>query len=821
MSTAVRDRPATDAGHGGMHARRAVLRWAWRLFRREWRQQSLILVLLLIAVAATTIGLALATNSSAGQAARFGTADRLVTVDSTGGRLDTDLAALRTAFGPTDVIGHRQIAVPGSANPIDLRTQDPHGPYGAPMLRLDDGRYPHGPDEVAVTAGVAEVFGLTVGDGWTVDGRHRTVTGLVENPLNLRDRFALVAPGQIAGADAVTVLIRMGTTRSAFPDGSSVEVRGDRTDNGSVMVLLLATIGLLFVGLLAVAGFTVLAQRRLRSLGMLTAIGAAHRHVRLALVANGTVTGAAGALAGAAVGLGAWLVLGPRLESAVGHRIDRFDLPWLTILAAVLLAVLTTTGAAWWPARAAARVPVVAALSARPAPPRPAHRLAAAGAVLLAGGLGALVLAQRSKPAYIIGGTVATALGLLLLAPLGIAGLGRLARFAPIATRLAWRDLARYRARSGAALAAIALAVGIAAVVALSAAVAVAEAAVPTGGNLPADQAVVWLSGEGRDGPVASLTAAQVSGARAQVDAIAADLHAGSTLGLQVAVDPTGPRARGSAGGREPMRLAEPHPTKVDGRSGVRYSSDDAVPLFVATPQLLRRYGIDPASIDPRTDIVTSRTDLDGYDLIPGRYETWRPTFQHAALPTYSSLPTTLITERAVRALHLAPTAAGWLVRAPRPLAPADVDRARRAAAAGGLTLESRPTGADIARLADYATAAGIAVALGVLISTVGLIRGETARDLRTLTAAGARRRTRRALTVATAGSLGLLGAVLGTTGAYAALLAWHHRDPHWLTHVPATQLAAILIGLPLAAYAGAWLLAGKEPPALARQPME
>ena len=37
-------------------ARRAVARWAWRLFRREWRQQVLVLVLLTVAVAAAVFG---------------------------------------------------------------------------------------------------------------------------------------------------------------------------------------------------------------------------------------------------------------------------------------------------------------------------------------------------------------------------------------------------------------------------------------------------------------------------------------------------------------------------------------------------------------------------------------------------------------------------------------------------------------------------------------------------------------------------------------------------------------------------------------------
>ncbi|SCG39568.1 FtsX-like permease family protein [Micromonospora inositola] len=824
MSVDVQDPPLVlGSGHGGMAARRAVVRWAWRLFRREWRQQLLVLALLLVAVAATTAGLGVAANTLGTQSSSFGTADHLVTVSSTGAQLDADVAALRSAFGTAEVIEHQNIPVPGSANPVDLRAQDPHGPYGRSMLRLNAGRYPQGPDEIAVTDGVAKIFSLHLGGTWDQGGRHRTVVGLVENPLKLLDRFALVAPGRASPPDHVIVLIRATQTEFAgktLPDGVSVEIRGEEPDTASVGVLMLATIGLLFVGLLAVAGFTVMAQRRLRALGMLGAIGASHRHIRLVLVANGAVIGAVGALAGAAAGLAGWFAFSPRLESLVGHRIDRFQLPWLAVLVAVLLAIVTAVCAAWWPARAAARVPVVSALSARPVPPRPARRFAALGGVLLLGGLGSLVAAQQTKPLFIIGGVVATALGLLLLAPVGIAGLGRLARLAPLAPRLALRDLARYRARSSAALAAIALAVGIAAAVALGAAVSVAKAAAPTGGNLPADQLIVWLSENALNGPVPSLTPAQADNARLRVDAIAADLHATSVLPLQAAVDPNAPQVGGS-GGREPMQLGKPHPITVDGRQGFRYSSADAVPLFVATSELLGHYGIDPTSIDAGTDIVTSRADLDSYDLFPGRYRDWRPRLQHAPLPTYTSLPGTLLTTHAVQSLHLTPIPAGWLVRAPRPLTQAQIDRAQRTALAAGLSVETRPTGADLARLADNVTGTGIAVALGVLAMTVGLIRSETARDLRTLTAAGARRGTRRALTAATAGALALLGAVIGTAGAYLALLAWYHREPHWLGHVPVLDLAAILVGLPVVAYAGGWLLAGKEAPTLARQPLD
>jgi hypothetical protein len=77
-------------------------------------------------------------------------------------------------------------------------------------------------------------------------------------------------------------------------------------------------------------------------------------------------------------------------------------------------------------------------------------------------------------------------------------------------------------------------------------------------------------------------------------------------------------------------------------------------------------------------------------------------------------------------------------------------------------------------------------------------------------------------ITAATAAALGLLGAILGTAGAVIAGTAWMHSG---LTAtaggVPPSDLEILLIGLPLAAAIGGWLLAGREPPAIARQPLE
>jgi len=63
MSTTLRDRPVLRGpAAGGVPARRAVARWAWRLFRREWRQQVLVLALLTFTVAAAAFSVSAAYN---------------------------------------------------------------------------------------------------------------------------------------------------------------------------------------------------------------------------------------------------------------------------------------------------------------------------------------------------------------------------------------------------------------------------------------------------------------------------------------------------------------------------------------------------------------------------------------------------------------------------------------------------------------------------------------------------------------------------------------------------------------------------------------
>src|ERR1700759_2456258 len=118
MSVGVVERPATGlapaSASGGIPARRAMVRWAWRLFRREWRQQLLILLLIVVAVAAGVVGAAVAVNTPPPRDAGYGTAHDLATFNLSAptpkspgvtlSHVQGQIALLEQRYGRTQVI---------------------------------------------------------------------------------------------------------------------------------------------------------------------------------------------------------------------------------------------------------------------------------------------------------------------------------------------------------------------------------------------------------------------------------------------------------------------------------------------------------------------------------------------------------------------------------------------------------------------------------------------------------------------------------------------------------------------------------------------
>jgi putative ABC transport system permease protein len=831
--------PSALAGprDGGVAARRAVVRWAGRMFRREWRQQLLVVTLLTVAVAAAIGSITIAYNTVPADNSDFGSANRVLSFDgSDPQKLQAGLDSAKKSFGTIDVIGHRSVPVPGSVETVDYRSQVPGGAYSDDLLALRRGRYPSGPREVAITDGLAASLRLEIGSTLALDGHRRTVVGMIENPSKLSDEFALISPSS-ARPDVVDVLVEAndGSTsmrsfydsqpddrsRSAFT-GSMIRGNDVSSTAETLVMFSVATVFLLLASLVAAAGFAVVAQRRLRQLGMLAAVGATQKHIRLVLLTNGAVVGTIAAVIGTIAGLALWLVFAQTLETAVDHRIDRLSLPWGLIAAAGLLALVGASAAAWWPGRAIARLPVVLTLSGRPPKPRPARHSAIVAAALIAFGIGCLALSDRDKPPLIVAGLLATILGSLLLGPLAIRAFSAAAGRLSIAPRLALRDLARYQARSGAALAAVTLALGIAATVVVTAAAEEAKRASEPA-SLSDRQIRVYLGpSEARElTPVDAPN--RIDQLTADARQIASQLDHATMLPLRKAVEPGAPPV--AVGDARVVPTIELTKRSENGKMFTGQSQ-----LYVATPAVLRYLGIDPKAIDPGVDFLLDRSVAANELTIPSMTSK-RPLAvtnvqkidvgRHLFGADSGRKPANFITLNGLRRHGWKQIPAGWLVESSRPLTSGQIADARDAAAAAGLTIETRRKKNPPTEVMAIAMAAGALLALAILAMTVGLIRGESTGDLRTLTTTGATSRIRRTLTATTAGALALLGALLGVAGAYIALAATYHDDLGYLSDVPFLYLALAVVGVPLAAAAAGWLLAGREPPAIARPVIE
>jgi len=850
MLTLERDRPVRepDDPRRAAAARRVLSRWALRLAVREWKQRILIATLITVATAATVLGIAVASATpGTPNYGIYGTASTLVQLPGNTPDLPGVIAKMEKAYGAASVIDDQPI-VTGQAGGADLRAQDPHAPYTRVLLALDSGRYPTAAGQVAVTSGLAQLYGLRIGSVWHVPasagasaGRAFTVTGIVENPSNLLDEFALVPPGQLAAPRNVRIFLGVSLDSAAaaaagdvIPGSATVSAPqpSDTIVSPATIVLIVSVLGLAFIGLVASAAFTVMAQRRQRALGMLASLGATESDVRFVLLVDGLVAGVLGALLGGALGLGLWFWYYPHLETATAHRTDPLGLPWAAVIIGLLLAVATSVIAAAWPGRAVSKVPVVAALSGRVTAPHVIRRSLRPGLIFLGVGLFILFFSGGwrggGQDGYlVIAALIACVIACALLAPFLVDRLARFAWRAPLATRLALRDLARYRSRSGAALAAVSFAVFLATVTIVIASVRFDDALDYVAPNMASNQLILYAPGN--DGsqyqPGQFTPAAKLAAARHEALTLAAQLHAPAPLELDLAVS-THVSALGQPVQNQPGALVSLHGQGIGGR------------LYVATPALLKTFGISASEVNPAADVLTMRAGLPstgGLALASGSFLAASPpgcpagmcivspVIQEVSkLPAGTSVPNMVITEQAVRALRETVVPVGWLVQAPAALTPVQVNAARQAAVTLGTTIESKSGQLGLGQISEGATVGGILLALGVLAMTVGLIRSETASDLRTLTATGAGWRTRRALTGVTAGVIALLGAALGTVAAFLASLAWAHSSlAQTFGNVPWSDIGLLVIGMPLVGAAAGWLLGGRAPSAVSRQPLE
>ncbi|WP_370616382.1 ABC transporter permease [Mumia sp. Pv 4-285] len=376
-----------------------------------------------------------------GEADRFGQAVREV---------DGVDAAVVNATGYVDVAagsGARMMSVGTLAADADLRWQE-----------VVEGTAPRRPDEAMMARSSAERYGVAIGDVAELEGERVVVTGFSGSPSGalgasvyvseavasrLGDALLPVDVSVRTDADASmdTVTASLDTAlgsggthtvvdRDSWVDTTILEATKD-VDVLQRLVLVFAAIAA-FVGTLVIANTItiVLAQRR-RELALLRCVGATRRQIVRALRFESVVLGAGaaatGVLLGWMLGLGAVAAL---KASGSGLALGAVSVTPAGVVVPFVIGVLAAVGATVLPVRRIARVAPLEALRPHETTGltgRPGRVRVVLGTVLLALGAAGLVVGTGDLLVVGLAGGMAAFLGVVVLAPLVVPALLRLA----------------------------------------------------------------------------------------------------------------------------------------------------------------------------------------------------------------------------------------------------------------------------------------------------------------------------------------------------------------------------------------------------------
>ncbi|WP_323096257.1 FtsX-like permease family protein [Intrasporangium sp. YIM S08009] len=365
----------------------------------------------------------------------------------------------------------------------------------APRASLASGRWPTGPDEAIVTpdgiekglpaSGTVGVRALGsagelpervvtivgVGRGFDAQGAGSIQAGdLVTTAVAsdyasrgwLVDRDRPITWGEVErlntygiGVFSRYVAEHPETMTRANPDAST---SGPST---TTLVIVLAALGLVVLTtLLAGPAFAVGAARQRRTLALAASNGATTRQLRRTVLAQALVLGVLSAAVGAAVGVGGGVgtVLATRLV-----RPDLFfgplEVPWPAVALVALAAVVSSVVAAVLPSRGLGRLDIVSVLRGQSVSPRLRRRVPVAGALLVVAGAATVTWASYVRPQleFLVfgGGSLAIVVGSLLIVPLVLSLVARVAHLLPLPVRMAAREAGRQRGRATPTVAAI------------------------------------------------------------------------------------------------------------------------------------------------------------------------------------------------------------------------------------------------------------------------------------------------------------------------------------------------------------------------------
>jgi putative ABC transport system permease protein len=347
---------------------------------------------------ALMIGLALiSTMAILGQSLKSST-DEIV---STGLQADYVVSSVTSApFSPA--IAPRVAAVTGVALTVPLRVTiaTVNGQPGAiagidgvmvgrvVATTVESGSLDTGDDGLLVTSTRAAAEGWKVGDPITVGlpagPRNLTVTGIISPSRFLAADVvvspAVLAAGGVAPVDSIVFVAQEpGADTAAVTSGIQAELAalptvtlqdkaafadGQRASIDQFLAIIYALLALAVIiavlGIVNTLGLSVI--ERTREIGLLRAVGMSRRQLRSMV----RLESVAISILGAVLGIGLGLAFGVSLRRAMaGQGITVLSIPWIELVAFVVLAGLVGVLAAVFPARRAARMGVLRAITAQ------------------------------------------------------------------------------------------------------------------------------------------------------------------------------------------------------------------------------------------------------------------------------------------------------------------------------------------------------------------------------------------------------------------------------------------------------------------------
>lgn len=353
---------------------------------------------------------------------------------------------------------------------------------------LERGRVPEQAGEVLISPKLA-ARGFAVGDTLQVDiiDAPQEVVGIAtvagetdqHSVIGTRDAFPSAASdvswyatqGDVSWKD-VERLNEAGflaLSRSVLEDPPSgvMETYGGGQGLGEEDVALIAlviTMVLIEVALLTGPAFAVSARNQARTVALMTINGATPRQARRVVSAVAVLLGLVSALVGVVLGVG----LARAVVAGVAEYFDEspgpFEVPWIGLVMVIVCGVASAGLAAFVPALIASRQDPIAVMAGRRTDRLSAVRGVAstvAGALVLGVGVALMTLAPTAGDfagavVGVIVATIITVLGMVLVIPGVVAGLGHLLRGRSFALRFAAGDAVRHRTRTVPAIAAVA-----------------------------------------------------------------------------------------------------------------------------------------------------------------------------------------------------------------------------------------------------------------------------------------------------------------------------------------------------------------------------